>query len=124
MITIRELKRVRSSFIVNCRKAALDLLRSPYTFAGTCAISFVEYCSQVKVAPLLSNRFGLNSLSVVFSCSYIMGMVSRYFPTVWQALGTGAGSSIFPLAHRLAGVVELFPALVVDHLTSTVPHEV
>lgn len=61
--------------------------------------------------------FAINKLGILFSCSYILGMLVRYFPLVSQDFGVGPGNSILPLVVRLNELIDFYPAVVFDHLT-------
>ena len=76
-----------------------------------------HWVGDVWVVPLLSNKHYLSNLGVLFSVSFILGMLVRYFTTLWDSLGSGRGDSIYPLIHQLVDYIEdSYPRLVIDHL--------
>jgi hypothetical protein len=60
------------------------------------------------------NRF--SQLAITYVLSYFLGMLTRYFPTHWIALHSGAkGDGMWPAAHATQRYVELaFPELTIE----------
>jgi hypothetical protein len=100
-------------------------------------VSFVPYFTQkipkgassifgigdVYLVPPIQKDVYLNMLSLYFSASYVLGMMVRYFPSVWISLGrVEKGDSVFPLINRLMSIIQNdYPQLVLDFLQS--PYE-
>ena len=55
-------------------------------------------------------------IAVCFMASYMLGMLCRYFPSVWMALASSErGDAAYPLVTRLIDWIQItFPAMVVD----------
>ena len=58
----------------------------------------------------------LSQLSITYALSYILGMLTRYFPTQWIALHSGTkGDGLWPTIHAAQNYVELaFPELIIE----------
>ena len=71
----------------------------------------------VLYGPLASGLY-LTPLATCFVSAYILGMLARYFPTVWISLGRSEkGDAVYPLVTRLMDwIEESFPLMVVDIL--------
>lgn len=90
--------------------------------------SFIPYFSQmsdsilgigdVYIVPRLSESLYLNTISLYFSASFILGMLARYFPATWISLGrVEKGDAIFPLVNHLLDTIQFkFPQIVLDFL--------
>jgi hypothetical protein len=65
----------------------------------------------------------LSSMSLLFLLSYVMGMLVRYYPSVWQALvGRQAGDVVFPLLRAgLALIRDQYPHFVINELEDVSP---
>lgn len=66
----------------------------------------------------------LSPLAQLYAASFYMGMLSRYFPSIWIGLGrTQKGDAIYPLFSKIIEIVELyFPAVVVEYLNGPYDH--
>ena len=74
----------------------------------------------VHVVTPIRNVVYLNTLALYFATSFVLGMMVRYFPSSWIALGRQErGDRIFPLINRLTELVQtLFPKIVLEFLRS------
>lgn len=72
----------------------------------------------VYIVPLIKDGIYLNTPSLYFATSYILGMLARYFPATWISLGRVAkGDAIFPLINRLMELIQhKYPQVVLDFL--------
>lgn len=67
-----------------------------------------------------SKNLELNTLGQLYSLSFFLGMLSRYFPSVWISLGrTEKGDAVYPLFIRAIEIIENhFPQTVLEFLES------
>jgi hypothetical protein len=74
----------------------------------------------VHVVPPIRRDIYLNTLALYFSAAFILGMIVRYFPSTWIALGRQErGDRIFPMINRLTELVQAhFPKIVLEFLRS------
>jgi hypothetical protein len=79
----------------------------------------------VHIVPPIRGNIYLNSLALYFAASYILGMLVRYFPASWIALGRQErGDRIFPLINGLVELIQMqFPKIVIEFLRSPYPFE-
>jgi hypothetical protein len=75
---------------------------------------------EVVITKALNQTICLNTLSQIYCLSYFLGMMARYFPSTWIALGrTSKGDSIYPLIIKILDVVATyFPQTVIDYLSN------
>ena len=68
----------------------------------------------------IKNSIHINSLGQYFAVSYILGMVVRYFPSIWIDLGRQEkGDRISPLIRRFVDLIQdRFPEIVLEFLLS------
>jgi hypothetical protein len=68
------------------------------------------------IAKPLHNDVRLSQLAITYILSYYLGMLTRYFPTQWVALHSGAkGDIIWPAIHATQQYIEkAFPELVIE----------
>lgn len=80
---------------------------------------------EIKLTKPASINVYLNTLGQYYVLSYFLGMLSRYFPSVWVSLGrTEKGDSIYPLFNKIIDVTyDLYPSLVLEYLNSPYPFE-
>ena len=73
--------------------------------------------SAYLVAPLPGGA-NLSSLSLLYLASFSLGMLTRYFPSIWQSLlARGAGDFSFPLIRTTLALIERrFPWLLLQEL--------
>lgn len=66
----------------------------------------------------LDNGARFSELSIVYMLSYVLGMLTRYFPTHWVALQSGMrGDGLWPIVHAAQNYVEaVFPELIVEFI--------
>jgi hypothetical protein len=64
----------------------------------------------------LDNDVRLSQIAITYILSYFLGMLTRYFPTQWVALHSGAkGDIIWPAIHSTQQYVEkAFPELTIE----------
>jgi hypothetical protein len=64
------------------------------------------------------NSIQLNTISLYFIASYVLGMLSRYFPSNWISIARAEkGDSIYPLTIKLIQLIMTnYPVLVYDYL--------
>lgn len=71
----------------------------------------------VCIVPVLPGRQYLSTLGLFFGISFTLGMLVRYFPSIWVSLGQGRGDAVSPIVHQLVDFIESkYPQLVVDYL--------
>lgn len=72
------------------------------------------------IIPPLSNGIFLNNISLMYAASYVFGMLSRYYPSVWNNINKGIISDgIFPFAINLMSLLEQkYPQVILDFLRS------
>jgi hypothetical protein len=60
----------------------------------------------------------LSPLAQLYAASFYMGMLCRYFPSIWIGIGRmQKGDAIYPLFSKIIEITEkFFPAVVVDYL--------
>ncbi len=75
--------------------------------------------ADIVVSPSIQ-ELRLNILGQFYALGYFLGMLSRYFPSKWMALGqTRTGDSFFPMAIDSIRLLEdHFPQVIVDYLES------
>ena len=63
-----------------------------------------------------SQNTRFSQLAITYMLSYFLGMLTRYFPTHWIALHSGAkGDALWPTIHAAQKYVELaFPELTIE----------
>ena len=78
---------------------------------------------EIVLTKSVNNNIRLNTLGQLYSLSFYLGMLSRYFPTVWISLArTEKGDAIYPLFIRAIEIVEsYFPTTVIEFLNG--PYE-
>jgi hypothetical protein len=87
--------------------------RFVYSFNG----SFSEI-GHINIVDYLPNYESLCDIGQFYMAAYIVGMMSRYFPTTWISLGrTEKGDVVYPFILKLIKYVQrYFPKIVLDHL--------
>ncbi len=67
-----------------------------------------------------SKNLELNTLGQLYSLSFFLGMLSRYFPSIWISLGrTEKGDAIYPLFIKAIEIIEKhFPQTILEFLES------
>ncbi|MVN76446.1 hypothetical protein GO988_08925 [Hymenobacter sp. HMF4947] len=87
--------------------------RFVYSFNG----SFSEI-GHINIVDYLPNCESLCDIGQFYMAAYILGMMSRYFPTTWISLGrTEKGDVIYPFILKLIKYIQrYFPKIVLDHL--------
>jgi len=82
--------------------------------------SFRMGIGEAVITKTIKNSIHLNSLAQYFSLSYFLGMLCRYFPSVWMCLERGGkGDAIYPLMVKSIRLIEEhFPELVFEFLSS------
>jgi YaaC-like protein len=80
----------------------------------------------VFIVPPIRDSLYLNTLALYFSASYILGMLVRYFPAPWIAIGRQQrGDRIFPMINRLVELIQMqFPQIVIEFLRSPYHFEI
>jgi hypothetical protein len=70
------------------------------------------------VTPALESKIFLNNISYMFASSYVFGMISRYYPSIWNNINKGImNDSIFPFAINLMSFLESkYPQIILDYL--------
>jgi hypothetical protein len=70
------------------------------------------------VVPPIRKNIYLNTLSIYFAISFVLGMMARYFPATWVSLSrVEKGDSFFPLVNRLLSFIQdKYPQLVWDFI--------
>jgi hypothetical protein len=78
---------------------------------------------QIAVTKPINQDIYLSSLAQFYALSFFLGMLSRYFPSIWISLGrTAKGDAIYPLFIKIIDIINhQFPTLVMDYLTG--PYE-
>ena len=73
---------------------------------------------QIVLTKSVSKNLSLNTLGQLYSLSFFLGMLSRYFPSVWISLGRSEkGDAIYPLFIRAIELIEnYFPQTVLEFL--------
>lgn len=72
----------------------------------------------VNLVSYLPNSTHLCDIGQFFMAAYVIGMMSRYFPTTWISLGrTEKGDVVYPFLLKMIKYIEkYFPQVVLDHL--------
>lgn len=72
----------------------------------------------LHLAPPLQSGARLSQIGLTLALSYVLGMLTRYFPTHWMALQSGTtGDGLWPIVLGAQGYVErVFPELVLEYL--------
>ncbi len=70
------------------------------------------------ITPALKSKVFLNNISFMFAASYVFGMISRYYPSIWNDINKGiANDSIFPFVINLMSFLETkYPQIILDYL--------
>ncbi|MBD2099785.1 YaaC family protein [Leptolyngbya sp. FACHB-261] len=106
---------------VNQTEINVDLPKSyvPYFVQKLHDHDFVDI-GDIYLVPPIQESVYLNTLSLYFSASYVLGMLTRYFPSIWISLGrVEKGDGIFPLINRLMSLIQNdYPQIVLDFLRS------
>jgi hypothetical protein len=78
--------------------------------------------SNYLVAPF-PNTVVMSTMSLMFGISYILGMLARYFPTVWhQMTSLAKGDAIFPLVQSTVKAIERrYPVEVAERMSRKWP---
>ncbi|HEY5967520.1 MAG TPA: YaaC family protein [Chitinophagaceae bacterium] len=73
---------------------------------------------EIVLTKAISSETHLNTLGQLYCLSFYLGMLSRYFPSIWISLGrTEKGDAIYPLFIRIIDLVEKhFPRTVIEFL--------
>lgn len=107
----RELKEESGDLIVsyddtNWSPNITQKWHGPFDLGDPCAV------------PVQKEDKGLNTISAMFALSYTFGMMARYFPSSWIALGrVEQGDRIYPLINRtLKFISEMFPIVTLNFL--------
>ncbi len=98
-----------SAFIVECRSADIPFFAQQ--------VGIWDIGDVVLYGPLKSNLY-FTPLAACFILSFTLGMLCRYFPTIWVNIGRSEkGDAFYPLAMRLLDwIQDTFPAMIVDVL--------
>lgn len=72
------------------------------------------------VVPPFKNGFFLNDISTMYSSSFILGTISRYYPSTWNNINKGINNdSILPFAiNYMDFIQEKFPQTIMDFIKS------
>lgn len=75
---------------------------------------------EIVLTKNISMNVELNTLGQLYSLSFFLGMLSRYFPSVWVSLGrTEKGDAVYPLIVRAIEIIENhFPQTILEFLES------
>lgn len=69
--------------------------------------------------PINKNVY-LSTLAQFYTLSFFLGMLSRYFPSIWISLGrTEKGDSVYPMFIKIIDTIDIyFPTLILEYLLS------
>lgn len=92
---------------------------TPIQFSQNFIDAFNAGIGEVIITKLITNGLTLNSLAQFYCISFFMGMLARYFPSVWINLGrTEKGDSVFPLILKAIDSIDhYFPQLIYEFIT-------
>ena len=91
---------------------------SPPQFTHTYVRKMFGSIPTLHLVPPLRENARLSQIAVTLALSYVLGMLTRYFPTHWMALQSGTtGDGLWPIVLGAQGYVErAFPELVLEYL--------
>ena len=93
-------------------------------FGDHLGLSRAAGIGDVWLIPPMDDDAEINTIGSLFIAAYTLGMLVRYYPSVWSTLGVGKGNSIAPIVHQLLVFIEeKYPRVVVDHLRAPYPFE-
>ncbi|NVK83975.1 MAG: hypothetical protein HWE21_06615 [Cytophagia bacterium] len=74
----------------------------------------------------ISGSIYLNTIAQFYVLSYFLGMLSRYFPSIWISIGrTEKGDAIYPLITKIMDSIDLyFPYVINEYLIGPYPFEI
>lgn len=75
---------------------------------------------EMCVAPPFKDGFFLNDISTMYSASFILGTISRYYPSAWNNINKGiCYDSVLPFAMNFMGFIQTkFPRVIMDFINS------
>jgi len=75
---------------------------------------------RIDVTKPIKNVVYLSPVGQLYVMAFFLGMLSRYFPSVWIGLGrTEKGDAIFPLFSKSIDLIDnYFPSVICDYLTA------
>ncbi|GHV78250.1 hypothetical protein AGMMS49944_00410 [Spirochaetia bacterium] len=87
-------------------------------FAQIFTDSFNAGMGEIALTKPINQHVYLSSLAQFYVVSFFLGMLSRYFPSVWISLSrTEKGDSIFPLVVKIIDMIDdYFPELILNYL--------
>jgi YaaC-like Protein len=100
------------------------IIRSSNKFIPQFSQRFLDHfymgIGEIVLTKNASKKLKLNTLGQLYSLSFFLGMLSRYFPSIWISLGrTEKGDAIYPLFIRAIEIIEThFPRTVLEFLES------
>ncbi len=87
------------------RRICLPVLHQTKQRVGNISIDLAQ---DVLIWPF-ADKYFLSSFGILFLLSYLLGMLGRYFPSVWTDVlsGTVSGDSLYPLLVQSMDVIEM-----------------
>lgn len=86
-------------------------------------VSAFQVIGDPCVVPPFKNNFFLNDISTMYSSSFVLGTISRYYPSTWNNINKGINNdSILPFAiNYMDFIQDKFPQIIMDFIES--PHD-
>lgn len=86
-------------------------------------VSAFQVIGDPCVVPPFNNGFSLNDISTMYSSSFILGTISRYYPSTWNNINKGINNdSVLAFAlNYMDFIQEKFPQIIMDFIKS--PYE-
>lgn len=83
-------------------------------------ISTFQILGDPYVVPPFKNGFFLNDIATMYSSSFVLGTISRYYPSAWNNINKGINNdSVLPFAiNYMDFIQEKFPQVVMDFIES------
>lgn len=83
-------------------------------------VSHFQVIGDPIVSPPINNKFYLNDISKMYLTSFILGTISRYYPTTWNNINRGIKNySMMPFAINFMDYLnDKFPKIILDFLNA------